>query len=60
MRLATEIHVTTDIEADGSTPGPSSMLGFGSAADWVDQPLVSPFEATLQPLSGASRGRPPT
>lgn len=49
-----EIYVSTDIEADGSIPGPHSMLSFGSAAFLADKTLVSTFSANLELLPGAS------
>ncbi len=59
MKPATEIYVSTDVEADGPIPGPHSMLSFGSAAYLPDKTLVSTFEANLETLPGA-RGHPDT
>jgi hypothetical protein len=54
-----EIYVSTDVEADGPIPGPSSMLSFGSAAFREDGSLVSTFGANLETLPGAA-GDPKT
>ncbi len=54
-----EIYVSTDVEADGPIPGPSSMLSFGSAAYLADKTLVGTFEANLETLPGAN-GDPKT
>ena len=51
--MATEIYVSTDVEADGPIPGPNSMLSFGSAAYLPDKTLVSTFGANLELLPGA-------
>src|SRR5215468_5247978 len=51
--MASEIYVSTDIEADGPIPGPHSMLSFASAAYRPDKTLVSTFEANLSLLPGA-------
>jgi hypothetical protein len=48
-----EIYVSTDIEADGPIPGPSSMLSFASAAYTADKTLLSTFSANLLTLPGA-------
>ena len=53
-RVASEIYVSTDIEADGPIPGPHSMLSFASAAYTADKRLVATFEANLETLPGAS------
>lgn len=52
--MATEIFVSTDIEADGPIPGIYSMLSFGSAAYLPDKTLVSTFSANLKPLPDAT------
>jgi hypothetical protein len=49
-----EIYLSTDIEADGPIPGPSSMLSFATAAFDADKTLLSTFTANLEPLPGAS------
>jgi hypothetical protein len=54
-----EIYVSTDVEADGPIPGPSSMLSFASAAYRADKTLVGTFEANLDTLPGAA-GDPKT
>ena len=54
-----EIYVSTDVEADGPTPGPNSMLSFGSAAYLPDKPILSTFAANLETLPEAS-GDPKT
>jgi hypothetical protein len=56
---ASEVYVSTDIEADGPIPGPHSMLSFASAAYLADKTLVSTFAANLSLLPG-SRGHPKT
>ncbi len=48
-----EIYVSTDIESDGSIPGPNSMLSFASAAYRADKVLVDTFSANLDLLPGA-------
>lgn len=48
-----EIYVSTDVEADGPIPGPSSMLSFASAAYAADKRLIGTFEANLELLPGA-------
>lgn len=48
-----EIYVSTDVEADGRIPGPSSMLSFGSAAFTAGGELLSTFSANLALLDGA-------
>jgi hypothetical protein len=53
-RGQTEIYVSTDVEADGRIPGPSSMLSFASAAYKADKELVSTFARNLETLPGAS------
>jgi hypothetical protein len=55
----TEIYVSTDVEADGLIPGPSSMLSFASAAYLADKTLVGTFAANLETLPGAA-GDPKT
>src|SRR3954468_17190947 len=57
--MATEIYVSTDIEADGPIPGPHSMLSFASAAFLADKTCVSTFSANLGLLPGAA-GHPDT
>src|SRR5690348_12388734 len=52
--MATEIYVSTDIEADGPIPGPHSMLSFASAAFQSDKTLVGTFERNLKTLEGAA------
>jgi len=52
--MATEIYVSTDIEADGPIPGPHSMLSFGSAAYRADKTLVGTFARNLLTLEGAA------
>src|ERR1043165_5120355 len=52
--MASEIYVSTDIEADGPIPGPNSMLSFASAAYRADKTLVSTFSRNLETLHGAS------
>jgi hypothetical protein len=49
-----EIYVSTDVEADGPIPGPSSMLSFASAAYTADKQLLGTFSANLETLQGAS------
>jgi DNA polymerase III alpha subunit (gram-positive type) len=49
-----EIYISTDIEADGLTPGMNSMLSFASAAFLLDGSLHSTFTVNLKPLPGAS------
>ncbi len=51
--MASEIYVSTDIEADGPIPGPHSMLSFGSAAFRSDKTLVGTFARNLHTLEGA-------
>ena len=52
--MATEIYVSTDIEADGPIPGPHSMLSFGSAAFSPDGHIVGTFTRNLETLDGAT------
>ncbi len=52
--MASEIYVSTDIEADGPIPGPHSMLSFASAAFRPDKTLVSTFTRNVKTLDGAS------
>ena len=47
-----EIYVSTDVEADGPIPGPSSMLSFGSAAYTAGKELLGTFSANLETLAG--------
>lgn len=54
-----EIYGSTDIEADGSIPGPHSMLSPGSAAFHADGTMLSTVSANLNLLVGAS-GHPDT
>jgi hypothetical protein len=49
-----EIYVSTDVEADGPIPGPSSMLSFASVAFLPDKTRVSTFSANLMLLPGAT------
>lgn len=51
--MATEIYVSTDVEADGPIPGPNSMLSFASAAYTPDKVLVGTFTRNLETLEGA-------
>jgi hypothetical protein len=51
--MASEIYVSTDVEADGPIPGPHSMLSFASAAYKPDKTLVGTFTRHLEPLEGA-------
>lgn len=48
-----EVHVSTDVEADGPIPGPHSMLSFASAAFSADKKLLGTFSANLITLPGA-------
>ena len=52
--MATEIYVSTDIEADGPIPGVNSMLSFASAAYRDDKSLVATFARNLETLPGAT------
>jgi len=52
--MASEIYVSTDIEADGPIPGPHSMLSIASAAYRADKTLVGTFAQNLETLDGAS------
>lgn len=52
--MKNEIYVSTDIESDGSIPGPNSMLSFGSAAFNSDGQMISTFSANLHLLEGAT------
>jgi hypothetical protein len=52
--MATEIYVSTDVEADGPIPGPNSMLSFASAAYREDKSLIGTFSRNLETLPGAS------
>lgn len=47
------VYVVTDIEVDGFTPGPHSMLAFGSVAVTATGEQVGEFEAVLERLPGA-------
>ncbi len=49
-----DIYVSTDIEADGETPGKNSMLSIGSAAYLEDKTLLSTFSINLETLPEAS------
>ena len=49
-----EIYISTDVETDGPSPGPHSMLSLGSAAYTADKRLLSTFSANLETLPGAS------
>ena len=53
-KMATEIYVSTDVEADGPIPGPHSMLSFASAAYRADKTLVGTFTCNLETLDGAA------
>ena len=57
--MATEIYVSTDVEADGPIPGPHSMLSFASAAYTPDKQLIATFSANLELLPDA-KGHPLT
>ena len=57
--MATEIYVSTDVEADGPIPGPHSMLSFASAAYTADKQLIGTFSANLELLPDA-KGHPLT
>jgi hypothetical protein len=48
-----EVYVSTDIEADGPTPGLNSMLSFASAAYTADKKLLATFTANLETLPDA-------
>lgn len=50
-----EIYVSVDVEADGPTPGPYSMLSFGLAAFSLDKVLLATFTRNLEPLPGATQ-----
>ena len=50
---AQRVYVVTDIEVDGFTPGPHSMLSFASVAVTAAGEQVGEFEAVLEPLPGA-------
>jgi hypothetical protein len=52
--MATEIYVSTDVEADGPIPGPHSLLSFASAAYSADKVLLGTFTRNLQTLDGAA------
>jgi hypothetical protein len=52
--MATEIYVSTDVEADGPIPGPHSMLSFASAAYLADKTLLGTFSRNLETLEGAA------
>jgi len=54
VNQATEIYVSTDIEADGPIPGPHSMLSFASAAYRADGTLIDKYTANLEQLAGAA------
>ncbi len=47
------IYVVTDIEVDGFTPGPHSMLSFASVAVTASGKQMGEFEAVLEPLPGS-------
>jgi len=53
MTKATEIYISTDIEADGPIPGPYSMLSFASAAYSANKTLLSTYSANLETLPDA-------
>ncbi len=50
-----EIYVSTDIEADGPSPGHHSMLSFASVAFSLDRTIHSSFERNLDLLPGATQ-----
>jgi hypothetical protein len=50
-----EIYLSVDVEADGPTPGPYSMLSFGIAAFTIDKVLLSTFTRNLELLPGATQ-----
>jgi len=52
--MATEIYVSTDVEADGPIPGPHSMLSFASAAYRADKTLIGTFARNLETIEGAA------
>ena len=52
--MATEIYISTDIEADGPIPGPHSMLSFASAAFLADKTMLGTFAANLDSLPDAT------
>src|SRR4051812_41880780 len=52
--MASEIYVSTDVEADGPIPGPHSMLSFASAAYRADRTLIGTFTRNLEALVGAA------
>ena len=60
-----EVYVSVDIESDGPSPGPHSMLSLGAAAftiDWSEPPkgaMIGTWSANLATLDGAS-GHPAT
>ena len=53
-RMAEEIYVSTDVEADGPIPGPHSMLSFASAAFTADKTRIGTFTRNLETLQGAA------
>ena len=52
--MATEIYVSTDVEADGPIPGPHSMLSFASVALTADKTIIGTFTRNLELLDGAA------
>lgn len=54
MAPADEIYVSTDVEADGPTPGLHSMLSFASVAFAADGRELGAFTANLIELPGAT------
>jgi hypothetical protein len=48
------IHVVTDCEFDGPTPGENSLLSFASVALASDGTAVSEFETVIEALPGAA------
>src|SRR5260221_13970535 len=54
LRMAEEIYVSTDVEADGPIPGPHSMLSFGSAAFRRGGEMVGTFAVNLELRPGAA------
>ena len=55
--MTNEVYVSTDIEANGRSPGHHSMLSFASVAFKLDKTIISTFERNLKELSGAKPNR---
>jgi len=53
----TEIFVSVDIEADGPSPGPNSMLSFAAVALDIDRNNFGEFERNLMVLDGAQQNK---